>query len=164
MTQEHKNRGEWTTSKRLGVIAVAILAVVALFLIIPQMTDSNSSQKSGAPQPYELDVAAGEVLALSNLRLAIAQSAVDGTGKMTADTCTQLQKIAMSYDESADWFSTCESGTHLRGKLVDTATTEVVQISDDNYCATFETTSDGAELNGYKFTKEACEGYSFSIE
>jgi len=167
-----KNKTSRPVSRRSIVLAI-ILGVVVIGSIIAMslMSASPSPQQEDREfgkgyknndGSYILSVLDGEASAIAKVRLAIAKSALDGTGVINEVTCNTLGSIAKQFDSSAQWFSSCSYS--LVGSSPDTSETNVVKLSDGDYCATFTLNSISDTLTNYDFSEGKCGSYRFSIE
>ena len=150
---EKRNDGELSTYKRAGIVAGVILVLLGIVWLYSSFTGRNESSLASQTS-YALDVPSGEQLVLAQVRQAIAQSALDGTGKLQESQCEKLGSIAKKLNPDALWFSSCSFT--LYGSTPDTDSTDVTKLSDGNYCATFTTTGNLSLLTKYEFTEGTC--------
>lgn len=145
------------------VTGIAFL-LIALMIFIPRSSqDENSSQTNkNSDGSYTLSVIDGEKVAFSTVKLAIAQSAVDGSGTLEESICDELGLIAKQFDSNANWFSSCSYS--LQGSTSSTSNFNTMKLTDGDYCATFTTDTDDNNLTNYEFTEDNCIGYRISIE
>lgn len=137
-----------------GVVIIIVLILFFMFII----SCINNSE-------YKLSVADGEQFALSSLRLAIAQSSLDGTGTFSTEKFNILGKMVKKINENNQWFP--ENPGVFYGISEDTSDYKIVIISDGTYSASFKTIEDdmGDEfLVEYTFTNEYIKGYKFLIQ
>lgn len=154
-----------------GISLIAIIIIVAIviisIIIISNIGEPNSKTKPG----YELDVLNQEALALSELRLAISKSGLDGSGVITTDEFNTLGKLVKNANANNEWFSNYKG--FLYGQTFDTSDKYVTTISDGTYVATFTTIQ---EQNGpsmgdiktylvdYTFEQKTFKGYKFYVD
>lgn len=131
---------------------ISLLAVVALTMFIGSvMSGQSGKSKSGS---YELADDSWEAVVVSDFRLAIAQSALDGKGSVNAADCSILESITKNYDSDARWFSDCAYIT--TGSTPDTNSEKILKLSDGDYCATYTFDEEITVLMNYTFTEGSC--------
>jgi hypothetical protein len=143
-------------SKRTMIIVGVLIAVLGILFAFDALS------KSAKGDVYNLSVRDGEVLAVTKTREAISNSAVDGSGSIDKATCDKLGAIAKKLDSKADWFSSCSFS--LTGGIPDTSESQVVKLSDKEYCATFTFDKAGRTLLSYSFTDENCGSSRIEIK
>lgn len=145
-----------TLIKLILIIAVVIIGLIFTF--------------AGSKPGYELSVKDREEVAISELRLAIAKGALDGSGIMTKDDFNTLGKLVKNAKNSNQWFAGNKS--ILYGKTADTSDKQVTIVSDGTYTATFTTIEkkNGKKLSDkniylvdYTFEQQATQGYKFFV-
>jgi hypothetical protein len=146
-------------SKKPAAVKYAIAGVLALVAVFGLVLYFNS--KPTEQENYTLGTAGLEALAVSNFRVAIAQSAVDGNGNIGSDSCYMLENIAKNADPDARWFSNCEYVNS--GSSPDTASDKVLKISDGDYCATYTFDDAIEELKNYSFEEGECGNSRINI-
>lgn len=144
------------SKKALIIIAAVFVAIVGIFIAF------NLSASSSDGENYALDVSSGEVVAMTGVRSALADSALDGSGSIDEQTCETLGSIAKKFDSKASWFASCSFD--LLGSTPDTSTNQVTKLSDEDYCATFTLDSKGETVTAYSFTEGECGNSRISIK
>lgn len=134
-----------------GALTVAIVAIIVIASFVISGGFSGSRKLTD-----------DEYMALLLTKLAATTSAVNSSGSVNNDYIDILGNIAKK--TGGDWFSNL--GTIATMKYNETAETEILTISDGDFCATFITNKDkeNKELIEYKFEKENCRGYWVTIE
>lgn len=154
MNTIHKKEQSTVTRIVIGLcIFLVLFGLLYCVSLITKVSKSNT---------YKLNVANKESLVLAEVRSSIAQSELDGTGKLSLSSCQKLETIAKNLSQKADWFSSC--GNTLVGSIPDTGNTKVTKISDGNYCATYVTNNDISILTNYEFTTGICGDSRFDID
>lgn len=144
-------------SKRTLIVLGVIIAILALLFTIDALSKSSNDSKS-----YTLSVSDGEAVAISDTRLAIANSALDGSGKIDQKTCDKLETVAKKLDVKASWFSGCYKVK--QGATADTSNNQILKLSDGDYCATFTLDKEGKNLTAYKLNEGECGDARITVE
>lgn len=133
-----------------GISLVKVIIIIAIIIVgIIIIVSMNS--KAG----YEMDVKSGENVAYTRLRLAIANSNLDGSGTLSSEDYNKLGKMAKNADSSNQWFS--QTGrVALYGGIADKDGYECTWVSDGTHCAIFYAKK---EDNTYYLTN-----YSFNVD
>lgn len=148
-----------------GISLITLIVIVAIVIIGIIIISSNS--KPG----YELNVLNKEALALSELRLAIAKSQLDGSGILTNDEFNTLGKLVKNADSNNQWFGNNKGIFY--GQTLDTSDKYITVISDGTYVATFTTVEeqDGPSMGDkktylvdYTFEQKTFKGYKFYVD
>jgi len=111
-------------------------------------------------------IPASENVALASLRLAAAESRLDGSGELTQAHFNMLGQLVRNADSSNEWFAGA-SGTFYAGTQ-DTADRQVTFITDGTWTATFYTEDANAaatshRLVEYTFVQRSVTGHRISI-
>ena len=94
------------------------------------------------------------IVSVSALRLAAAQSALDGTGTLSEDNFNFLEQYAKSLDSGNDWFASASGA--FQADTADTANTRVTILRNETHTARFvnEVTEEDSTGNLIEFTLE----------
>ena len=143
--------------KKYRLIAVGVIVAALAGLALFAGLSSSGSDSTG----YSLENMEFEQLAVANARLAITESAIDGSGTLAAMDCGLLRNVAKATDGDNRWFADCSFISS--GSVADTEDEKVLKLSDGDYCATFKLNNDLSELDDYSFTDEACGDVSITV-
>ncbi len=130
----------------------AVLAVVLVAMVIV-LTGCSGKQK--------LDKQ--EAVAYTSLRLAIAQSAYNSSGKLESKHLDTLKETVKKFDKNSDWFDDYLGSFYGINK--DTNENQIDYICNKNYCAKFTVKAEGTDyyLIDYSFIENDIEGYYINV-
>ena len=139
-----------------GISLIALLVIIVIIILGIILISSNSNG-------YEMDISSGEALAYTRLRVAIANSRLNGSGILSSEDFNILGKMAKNADRSNQWFS--GSSGVFYGNTADTSDYEVSWISNGQYCAIFyaKKVDDTYYLTNYTFTADTIKGYMIFV-
>jgi hypothetical protein len=86
---------------------------------------------TGCSSGYRFDKS--ETVGYTSLRLAIAQSAVDGTGEISKENMDKLKSAIKNQNKNNEWFS--DYNDTFIGKTQDTSDNKIDLVCNSNYCA-----------------------------
>ena len=136
-------------NKRI-IILITASALLVLGALLIDNKDNNSNLGVLTPQ---------ESLSISQVRLAAANNALDGTGNFTENLCAEMQQISKKLD-SKNEFLNCASPNLLYLATPDTSDHLITTISDEAYTAKFITNIDGDKLIDYFFSASSSAGFN----
>ena len=136
-------------NKRI-IILITASALLVLGALLIDNKDNNSNLGVLTPQ---------ESLSISQVRLAAANNALDGTGNFTENLCAEMQQISKKLD-SKNEFLNCASPNLLYLATPDTSDHLITTISDEAYTAKLITNIDGDKLIDYFFSASSSAGFN----
>lgn len=154
-----KNNNEKKPMSR--VLKVFLVAVGVLILLVIAMAMSSGSKDRADNSADAVLQGSNDKLTVASIRAQIAQSAVDGQGKINEYACNNLKAAVRNFDAEADWFNYCTGAFYV--DLKDTDQKNVTTISDDDRCAVITSDKD-SQITGYEFRDEPCKGYSMVFD
>lgn len=148
-------------------VILIIIGLISLMLFINEMTTPETGIGS-----YEEETAKSELATfkyyLSDLRYAISLSNLKklenpryGYSTLSLSTFDGIGQYIQNLDSQNQWFG--NSNMTFYGKMLDTSTQEVTQISDGNYIATFNMNKDTLELTYTFVTGNITDGNEIFI-
>ncbi len=104
-----------------------------------------------------------EAVAYTSLRLAIAQSANAGLGKLDNEYLDTLRAAVKKFDKNSDWFDNYLESFY--GLTKDTNEKQIDYICNKDYCAKFTVKTNGVYyyLIDYSFIENDINGYYIDI-
>lgn len=143
------------------VLKVILVGVGALILLVIAIALSGGTKDTADNRADAVMQGARDNLAMASVRAQVAQSAVDGKGKINEYACNNVKKAVRNFNADADWFSRCTGAFYV--DLKDTDQRNIMTISDDERCAVI-TTGESSEIIDYQFKDEPCKGYRMFFE
>lgn len=136
------------SKKWLWLIIILIIIVIGCILIFRK-------------KEYKLDNS--QLVAYTSLRLAIAKSAVDGTGEISTKYLDSLKSVAKNFNKNNNWFN--DYSENFYGITKDTSDYQIDKICNSNYCAQFVVKTDKVNyyLVNYSFESKNDKGYSIKV-
>ena len=148
-----KQQSNWVDEHR-GLVIICIIGIILFFFAISSIQQSSDKTITFTPSD-------GYALAIANARVASASNALDGTGKLTEDTCNKLGDLAKKFNSSADYIK-CDSPSSIYLDTPDVSDKDVLTLSDENYTAKFTTDKGETKLIDYTFISKTSGGFNES--
>jgi len=131
-----------------------VFGVIGFGFICLAAFESTVGVDEPASQGYTLGAGGLEELAVASIRVAVAESALNGEATVAPSDCGITRSIVESYDSDATWFSSCSA--IVSGGAPDTSINSVLELSDGDYCATLTFDEDITVLTNYSFDDGSC--------
>lgn len=149
----NKKRTYWVDEHR-GLVIIGIIATILFFVAITSIQQNSDKTITFTPSD-------GYALAILNARLASSSNALDGSGKLTEETCNKLGDLAKKFNSSVDYIK-CDSPSLIYLDTPDSSGKNILTLSDENYTATFTTDKDTNKLIDYTFLTKPSGGFNES--
>ena len=133
--------------KKTDLKRIILLLIVCTIFIL---TGCSSNKK------YKLTLE--EAVAWTNLRLAIAESNLDGgSTTLTTKHIELLKDMTKKFNDNREWFSETDSRYIMYGKSKDTSEQEITSLCSKDYCATFKIKKENNDYYLLEYTFDEAE-------
>ena len=147
-----------------GITKKTIIIIIVIILFIFFIIGSSSDDKG-----YELSIENGEEVAYASLRVAIAQSNVDGSGTISRENFDIIKSIVKNANSDNQWFD--ETTDIYYGEIASTSVQEEIMLTDGTYTATFSIIIENPDsytdkklyFTNYSFKEATFEAPSFRV-
>ncbi len=146
-----RQQSNWVDEHR-GLVVICIIGIILFFVAVSSIKQNNDKTITFTPSD-------GYALAIANARVASTSNALDGTGKLTEDTCNKLGELAKQFNSSANYIK-CDSTSSIYLDTPDISDKDILTLSDENYTAKFTTDKDINKLIDYTFISKPSGGFN----